>query len=140
MLDFSSLKAGINSLQESIEVISRYTQANPSKDTPEFRTFRAGVIQNFEFTYELSWKAMRAWLAENLGKTTVDGITRKELFRLAAEHKLIENVEPWFEYHYQRNQTPHTYEEKTATEVYSVVSEFLQQSKNLSSRLNEKND
>ena len=139
MIDLSSLTHACTSLQEALEVTDRYLQSG-SLNTAEFRTFRAGVIQNFEFTYELSWKAMRNWLAENLGKTVVDGITRKELFRFAAEHYLINEVTPWFNYHRQRNQTSHTYEESTAVEVYSVIQNFLIDAQLLLKRLNEKND
>lgn len=140
MLDFSSLKRALNSLEESILVIRNYLTHGGSKDTPEYRTFRAGVIQNFEFTYELSWKAMRAWLAENQGKTLVDGITRKELFRFAAQSQLISDVEAWFHYHKQRNQTSHTYEESTAHEVFSITEEFLNHAKQLHETLRLKND
>ncbi len=141
MLDFSSLKRAIGSLTESVEVIDRYLANGGGLNEPEFRTFRAaGVIQNFEFTYELGWKAMRTWLGENVGKTLVDGITRKELFRLAAEQYLIDDIIPWFDYHRQRNQTSHTYEEKTAVEVYQCVRGFLADSQALLTKLAEKND
>ncbi|MFT4925267.1 MAG: nucleotidyltransferase substrate binding protein (TIGR01987 family) [Phenylobacterium sp.] len=140
MLDFSSLNHAIGSLTESIEVIDRYLTNGGTVTEPEFRTFRAGVIQNFEFTYELSWKAMRVWLGENVGKTLIDGISRKELFRFAAEHYLIDDINSWFDYHRQRNQTSHTYEEKTAVEVYHCVRDFLADAQLLSTRLAEKND
>ena len=140
MLDFSSLKNAVNSLDESIDVIERYLTNGGKITQPEYRTFRAGVIQNFEFTYELSWKAMRTWLGENVGKTVVDGITRKELFRFAAEYYLIEEVTPWFNYHRHRNQTSHTYEEITAIEVFSCIKPFLFDAQTLLTSLNDKND
>ena len=59
MLDFSSLSNAIASLSESITVIDKHVANNPTGQGPEYRTFRSGVIQNFEFTYELAWKAMR---------------------------------------------------------------------------------
>lgn len=121
-------------------MINRYQSQGGSTATPEFRTFRAGVIQNFEFTYELSWKAMRTWLAENQGKTVVDGVTRKELFRLAAESRLIQEVEPWFEYHKQRNQTSYTYEESTANEAFEITEQFLNHATKLYQTLQSKND
>ena len=54
---------------------------------------RAGVIQNFEIAYEQSWKMMKRWLEDSVGATYVDGVTRRELFRLAAEHRLITDVD-----------------------------------------------
>jgi len=140
MLDFSSLSKACASLQESLEVIDRYLNNGGLKDQAEYRTFRAGAIQNFEFTYELSWKAIRTWLAENIGKTVVDGITRKELFRLAAESLLIEDTQQWFGYHRLRNQTSHTYQESTADEVFEYIDGFVHSAQALLSTLNSKND
>lgn len=89
---------------------------------------RAGVIQNFEFTYELSWKLMKRWLETNLSKDDFDGISRRELFRHALENKLIENIENWFVYHENRNLTSHTYKHEVAIKVYSCIPQFIKDS------------
>ena len=62
-------------------------------------TIRANVIQNFEFTYELCWKFIQRWLRENrfLEEASLPR-TRKDLFRMAARHGLIEHPERWFDY------------------------------------------
>ena len=78
---------------------------------------RAGVIQTFEFTYELCWKFMKRWLAENISPMAVDGIPRKELFRLAAESRLIADFNAWNDHHRARTLTSHTYDQRTA-EIY----------------------
>ena len=76
----------------------------------------------------------------NNGVNSLDEITRKELFRFAAEHYLIEEVTPWFNYHRNRNQIPHTYEEKTAVEVFTCIKPFLFDAQALLTSLNNKND
>ncbi len=82
---------------------------------------RAGAIQNFEFTYELCWKFMKRWLEYNIGQSQVEGLSRRGLFRLAAEYLLIEYVEKWIYYYRARNLISHTYNQDTADEVYEAV-------------------
>ena len=112
MLDFSSLKSAVASLRRSIAVAQSAEKMRFTSDHKE--TIRAGVIQNFEFTYELCWKFMKRWLEVNLGPVYVDGITRKELFRIAAENRLLDDVEDWMDYHATRNKTIHAYDPSTA--------------------------
>lgn len=101
---------------------------------------RAGAIKHFEFTYELSWLSIKRWLEANVSPTTGDGVTRRELFRLAAESRLIDNVDRWMRYHRARNRTSHTYRETTANEVYAVIPEFLADARSLLAILEANND
>ena len=136
----------LNALQNAVHTFARTCHA--SQDTKIVNQLpielqeavKAGVIQNFEFTYELCWKFMKRWLEKNYGSTYVDGITRRELFRLAAETQLIDSVDGWMLYHQARNQTSHTYDEAVATEVYKTSLEFLAVAQQLLQRLQSKND
>ena len=101
---------------------------------------KAGIIQHFEFTYELCWKFIKRWLEKNYGSSEVDGVTRRELFRLAAENKLITSVEQWMHFHQARNQTSHTYDPDIALEVYNTSLDFLQVAQHLLQQLQGKND
>ncbi|KAF2955128.1 nucleotidyltransferase substrate binding protein [Marinitoga sp. 38H-ov] len=138
-LDLSSLEKAINSLDELIKKTND-KEFMDSLDVIFRYGIKAGVIQNFEFTYELCWKFMKRWLEENIGRAYVDGITRKELFRLSYENKLIENIENWFEYHKYRNLTSHTYDLEIAEEVYNISKDFIKDAKILLERLKERND
>ncbi len=101
---------------------------------------KAGVIKHFEFTYELSWQFIKRWLEINVSPNTGDGVTRRELFRLGAENRLIDDVDRWMRYHRARNLTSHTYRETTANEVYAVIPAFLEDVRHLLVALEARND
>ena len=138
-LDLSSLKKAIESLEIAVheagndDFMDRLTP-------PQQDIIQAGVIQHFEFTYELCWKFMRRWLAENVGRVYVDGISRRELFRLAAEYRLITDVEAWWDYHRARNLTSHIYDEEVADEVFQAAMQFLENAQLFLTALEERND
>ncbi|MCK5595359.1 nucleotidyltransferase substrate binding protein [bacterium] len=138
ILDLSSLKKAVNSLEKAIKVAD--TQISGTVNTDHEEVIRTGVIQNFEFTYELCWKFMKRWLENNVSMESVDGVTRKELFRLAAESRLIDDVEAWFKYHEARNETAHTYDWKMAETVYETATCFIKDAKIVLERLEAKND
>lgn len=137
-LNLSSLQKAADSLQRAVKVAS--SQIKGKVDTDVEEVIRAGVIQNFEFTYELCWKFMKRWLGINIGSAVVDGIPRKELFRMAAESRLISDVETWFEYNNLRNETAHTYDAKTAEDVYKAAIRFAADAQALLKALEAKND
>jgi len=138
-LDLSSLRKAVNSLERALNV-SLKKQADANADDDDRETIRAGVIQNFEFTYELCWKFMKRWIEENISHEAADGVTRKQLFRMAAENRLLERVEKWFEFHQARNKTSHVYDEEIAEQVYAATKEFLPQAKLFLERIEARND
>lgn len=75
-------------------------------------------------------------LEEELGDTTVDILNKKDLFRRAAEAKLIQDPKAWFSYHNTRNITLHTYDdEDNAEKVFQNTKPFLKDAKSLSAEL-----
>jgi len=137
-LDLTSLTKAVNLLENALQVA---TDENLSAMPEGHRdVVKAGVIQNFEFTYELCWKFMKRWLKENLGRSYVDGIPRRELFRLSFESKLISDVDKWMQYHDARNETSHTYDQDTADEIFKISKTFLSAGQNLLENLEIKND
>jgi len=138
-LELGSLGKAVGSLEELLNKTENGSFLKQLDDVTR-KGLRAGVIQNFEFTYELCWKFMKRWLEKNLGSVYVDGVSKKELFRLAAEHQLIENVESWFEYHRARNETSHIYDEDKAEAVYAVVVRFSPDARAFLEKLKTKND
>ncbi|HUU02210.1 MAG TPA: nucleotidyltransferase substrate binding protein [Myxococcota bacterium] len=101
---------------------------------------KSGVIQHFEFTYELCWKFIKRWLESNISAAAADGVTRRELFRRAAENLLIDDVEQWMRYHDARNKTSHTYQPEIAESVYGTAGDFVKDAKKLLEALKARND
>lgn len=136
-LDLSSLQQAIDALARSLRV----AQATAQMDADLQETVRAGVIQNFEVAYELSWKFIQRWLRENRVAPEADfPRTRKDLFRLAAREGLIGDPIPWFAYGDGRNLTAHTYDLSQVLLAYQTAVRFPDDARDLFARLTERND
>ncbi|MEA1937537.1 MAG: HI0074 family nucleotidyltransferase substrate-binding subunit [Pseudomonadota bacterium] len=133
-LDLSPLENAIVSLEDAIRIMNRGSVDTPS----EF--LRDSVIQRFEYTYELAWKFMKRWLSENLGPSYVDGVPRRELFRLAAENRLIGPTPPWMGYHKARDEASHAYNEIIAADVCAAARLFATDARPLLVALKARND
>jgi len=133
----------LTSFEKAVALLDRTLKAASSGKTADkdmLEAMRAGVIQNFEFTYELCWKFMKRWLENNVGGSYVDGVSRHELFRLAAESRLITDVSQWMKYHAARNETAHTYDSGKADEIFAIASVFQADAAKFLQVLKERND
>lgn len=125
MLQTSHAERSLHALEKSIALMES-GMASPGQDL--FETLRAGVIQQFEVSYELCWKLMDRWLQANRRNNHGDPETtrtRKDLFRAAWANQLIQSPEPWFEYAEARNLTTHTYSEEQADQAYRLATRFV---------------
>ena len=81
----------------------------------------AGVIQNFDFVYEIGVKMIKRRMElDAASPDEIDGLNFRDLMRVAGERGLVEDVSAWFEYRTMRNLTSHTYDQKVARQVYQV--------------------
>lgn len=76
------------------------------------------VIQRFEFTYELSWKLIKAYMSYS---GIADVKTPRQAFKEAFAAGLIDEGDVWLEMLDDRNLTSHTYDQSTARRVYEKV-------------------
>jgi len=138
-LDLSALRGAITSLEDGLAVVA--DSAWFDKQTPVVRnTLIAGVIQNFEFVYELGIKMIRRQLeSEADSPTDVDESSFRDLLRTAAERGLVTDVEAWFGYRKMRNMTAHTYDHDKAMQVYQGISAFLGDATKLLAKLETRN-
>lgn len=79
---------------------------------------RDGLIQRFEFTFELSWKILKA-IFEDEGLAGLN--SPKSVLREAFSAGLIENDELWLLMLTDRNSTSYIYDEKLSTEICNNI-------------------
>ena len=92
---------------------------------------RAGIIQAFEYCFELSWKTMKRLLEER-GKIAN---SPREVFRMSALEGFITDPELLFEFLKKRNLTVHTYQESQAASVIAVCKPFSEAIKDFLSHI-----
>ena len=76
-----------------------------------------GTIQRFEFAIELCWKALRRLLLREGVATT----TPREALQQAFRAGWLDEESIWLQMLRDRNETSHTYNEKTARRVYASI-------------------
>ena len=135
MLDLRSLKQAVEALKIAFEI---YDHNLLEESMPEKIVLRDGVIQRFEFTFELSWKMMKRYL-EEFGLEKVDGLNNRDLFRVGFEQGLLDDPEAWFHYLKMRNQSSHIYDAGKAAAVFASARQFQQAAQELLNRLEAKN-
>ena len=103
-------------LQSYHKALNRVAEVVNVMDKRQLNDFEAdGLIQRFEFTFELAWKLMKSY-AEFQG-TDKEIMGSRDAIRWAFENKIINDSGIWMEMVKRRNDTSHTYDEETAAEV-----------------------
>jgi len=138
-LDLSSLHKATQSLASAIAVATR-AESDQQSTMDLLNTLKAGVIQNFEFTFELCWKMIQRWIQVNVSPEAAEPRTKKDLFRLAAKKRLIDDPQAWFKYHEARNITSHAYNEENAEMIYRLAIDFCSAAEKLRKTLEMSND
>lgn len=91
-------------------------QAVDAPVDPNF-IIRDGIIQRFEFTFELFWKYLKC-LLEAKG---VEARYPKDVLSEAYMGKLISDEKIWLEMLRDRNLTSHTYNQDLSEEIYTHI-------------------
>ena len=98
---------------------------------------RDGLIQRFEFTYEISHKILKRYLEQiSADPSRFDQMPFQDLIRTANEHNLLlGNWMDWKQYRDMRARTSHTYDEETAVAVVQGIEKFIGETEYLESSL-----
>ena len=85
---------------------------------------KAGIIQRFEFTHELSWKVMKDFL---IFEGIQNIIGSRSAVREALNKDLIKNGEIWMDMIETRNITVDAYDEEILNkEFFKIVNEYFE--------------
>lgn len=102
---------------------------------------RDGLIQRFEFTYELSHKMLKRFLeSTSASPANIDEMAFQDLIRTGNEQGLLlSDWARWKKYREMRSRTNHTYDESVALLVVAEIPAFLQEARFLNAQLHARN-
>jgi len=128
-LSTDHLNRCIRTLESSMEM---YRQSKP--ESIEQEVFRNAIVKGYELSQETSFKLLKRALKDfGHGGKRLDALPVKELLRLSATHGLmtLEEVERWFSYRDNRNNTAHDYGEGFAKETLVLLPGFIRDARAL---------
>lgn len=102
ILRFSNYKAAFNQLEDAL--------ARESLNQLE----QEGLIQRFEYTFELGWKTLKDYLEE---RGFAELVGSKAAIRTAFANGIISNGQTWMEMITDRNLTSHLYDSSVADQI-----------------------
>lgn len=94
------------------EAVSRYESLDDLS--------KEGLVQRFEYTFELAWKTLKDYL-ESKG---VIAKFPRDVIKNAFQTELINNGEAWIDMLEKRNLLAHTYDKKNFEEALSTIINF----------------
>ena len=130
ILDISPLERAVSKLEEGY---ARYLADVTDEQ------IRDGLIQRFEFTYELSHRMLKRYL-ESISPSPGEYDDRDFQYLIRSGNEqglLLGNWPRWRLYREMRSKTSHTYDEKVALEVVSGIPDFLEEARYLRDKLAE---
>ncbi len=130
-IDLSTLRKALAQLTEAI----CFWQAR-APDDPLKPHLRSSVIQSFEFSYELSVRAVRRVLIERAESADlVRDLSFNDLVRRALDANLPMEMDAWRRWRDMRNGTSHAYDEERAQVVALDAAAFAIDAGNLLEQL-----
>ena len=105
---FSNFKKAFEQLQKAFLLSTQRELSDLEK---------SGVIQTFEYTFELAWKTLKNFLEH---KGNFDILGSRDAIKLALQYNIIYGNE-WLEMIKARNLTSHIYSEEEVEEILEAI-------------------
>lgn len=116
VIHMNKLKDKLEDLEKALTKLKESASRDPKIDDIVIDA----TIQRFEFTYELSWKLMKAYL-EYQGN--LEATSPRRAIQEAFKIRLIEDGNQWLKMLESRNRTSHTYDEEIAWQIFNSIKE-----------------
>ncbi len=107
---FSNYRKALSRLTEAVQLSKKITLSDLEQQ---------GLIQSFEFTYELCWKTLQDLLIEEKGFEKGPG--PNIVISLALEEGYIQGEDQWNEMKEARKRTAHAYDEQMADAIAEII-------------------
>ncbi|MDY0254746.1 MAG: nucleotidyltransferase substrate binding protein [Tenuifilaceae bacterium] len=140
---FSNFRKALKKMSEAVlyiknEIDEKEFEIQSDEDIKEVleEIIKEGLIQRFEYTYEMAWNVMKDY-ALYQGNSELAG--SRDAIRYAFSTNLIKNGEMWMDMMKSRIKTSHTYNEETANEIYlKILNEYYDAFKDFEKTMEEK--
>ena len=131
-LEYSELGKALVSYADAVLLYREHLESGESQR--EINTDTAAIIQNFEFTIEVSWQLIQKWLTDSgFGFESFD--SKDKLFKTAYAEGLIDDAEKWYNYYRARNLSVHYYGKDVVKKIFEIALAFLDEAKGLNEKL-----
>ncbi len=110
-------KQRLENFGQALSLLQEAFQKNPD-DMSDLE--KEGVVQRFEYTFELAWKTLKDYLVYS--GVTFDQITPRSVIKQAFAAKIIEDGQTWMNMLEQRNLMSHTYDSDIFEKVFNNIS------------------
>ena len=109
-------KQRFQNYKKALEIMKNAMELTATRELTDLE--KQGVIQSFEFTFEMAWNVMKDYL-EDQGITDIIG--SKNAVRHAFHKGLIEDGQVWMNMIKDRNIASHVYDDETAEELFIAI-------------------
>ncbi|MYA49672.1 MAG: nucleotidyltransferase [Chloroflexi bacterium] len=138
-LDLSPLENAVAQLEDGLVQYDSHIV----REFPQIRNqMRAGAIQAFEFTYELSVGMIKRYLEQvSANPSEIEELSFRDLIRRAWQQGLLRSeLDSWMRHRANRGTTSHTYNDERAERVFRGIPEFLEEARYVLGELQARNE
>jgi len=107
---FENFEKAFLRLKEGLELAAK---------NPQDQLYQEGMVQRFEYTFELGWKTLKDYL--EYSKISFDEITPRKVIKAAFAANILPQAQTWIDMLDDRNLMAHTYQQQAFNKVIAQI-------------------